>query len=184
MSKLRVMTFGSSRNVRSRLDRLRRCFALGTDSKLICHIVLRAWFIVRITCLLLEYDHGIFAASILVPYSYQWVPCIKSSVDRRFGYHGLAFVAGAIFLSTTFSYALIYLPTGLIDQDLPNEALSIETAYYFSIVTITTLGFGDIRPSVASRLVAASESVSGLILIALCLSVGISSFRSKDSNAS
>ena len=43
--------------------------------------------------------------------------------------------------------------------------LTIEDALYFSTVTITTLGYGDIVPSGYFRLIVSAEVISGVIFI-------------------
>lgn len=69
-------------------------------------------------------------------------------------------------------YALIYARIGLLDgsgvllQDLG-------TGFYFSLVTWTTLGYGDLQPPPNLRLLASSEAILGYIsmgiLVALLL---------------
>ncbi|MGA3282381.1 MAG: ion channel, partial [Smithella sp.] len=64
---------------------------------------------------------------------------------------------------TIFLYALSY-------QWL--DALSIsglKTAFYFSTVTFTTLGYGDVIPKPEFRMFAASEALAGIILTGLFL---------------
>jgi Ion channel len=62
-------------------------------------------------------------------------------------------------------YAVAYSYLGLIDNDkVVREPL---TSLYFSVVTWTTLGYGDIRPSLETRLVAASEALLGYVWMGL-----------------
>ena len=62
-------------------------------------------------------------------------------------------------------YAVAYAYLGLIDGErLVREPI---TFLYFSIVTWTTLGYGDVRPSMDARFVAASEALLGYIWMAL-----------------
>ena len=61
-------------------------------------------------------------------------------------------------------YAIAYSYLGLIDGETAvREPI---TCFYFSIVTWTTLGYGDVRPSMDARLVAASEALLGYIWMA------------------
>lgn len=63
----------------------------------------------------------------------------------------------------TMSYALAYRYVGLIDDgQVTHDPI---TCLYFSIVTWTTLGYGDVRPTPGARLIAASEAVVGLVFI-------------------
>jgi len=61
-------------------------------------------------------------------------------------------------------YAVAYAYLGLIDgETMVREPV---TRLYFSIVTWTTLGYGDVRPSMEARFVAASEALLGYIWMA------------------
>lgn len=66
-------------------------------------------------------------------------------------------------------YADIYQQSGLVmDTTTRPEAIPIRTradAFYFSAVTWTTLGYGDLQPRGYCRLVAASEAVVGNIFL-------------------
>ncbi|WP_373034005.1 potassium channel family protein [Sulfurovum sp.] len=82
-----------------------------------------------------------------------------------------------IFHSKPKMYASVYLLLiplfGLIYYLLPEtigEGKTLVQCFYFSAVTITTLGYGDISPTNdLGRLVAASESIFGITLIGLFL---------------
>lgn len=71
----------------------------------------------------------------------------------------VAFVSGTVILS----YAGVYTWFGALAEK------GFYTALYFSIVTFTTLGYGDLHPASAFRLVAASEALVGLLLSGLFL---------------
>lgn len=72
-----------------------------------------------------------------------------------------------------FLYLVLILLFGIIYwqcQSFWKEPLSFIQSIYFSIVTITTLGYGDIAPTNdTARLLAASEALFGLLLIGLFL---------------
>jgi hypothetical protein len=80
-----------------------------------------------------------------------------------------ALVMIALLCNWIMTYAVIYRYVGLIN----NEAASKDglTCLYFSIVTWTTLGYGDVRPSVAARLIAASEALIGHLWMAMFIGV-------------
>lgn len=75
-------------------------------------------------------------------------------------------------LSITFmlvqilSFALLYKVAGL---NLPANSSEVTTTdyVYFSAITWTTVGYGDITPSPNSRLITASESISGYIYMGI-----------------
>jgi len=54
-------------------------------------------------------------------------------------------------------WALAYIATGVVD--------GLEEAVYFSTVTFSTLGYGDITPPPGWRVLAALEAMNGMILI-------------------
>lgn len=66
-------------------------------------------------------------------------------------------------------FATIYKVTGLFAGDTivkrPIDFL------YFSIITWTTLGYGDIKPSLVSRMFAASEALLGYLFMGLYIAV-------------
>lgn len=71
-----------------------------------------------------------------------------------------------------FIYALIYRSVGLIDG--AGETLrDTGTGLYFSLITWTTLGYGDVHPPESLRLLAGSQAILGYIsmgiLVALIL---------------
>ena len=64
----------------------------------------------------------------------------------------------ALHVLEAWGWALVYLNLG--------EFTSLETALYFSAVTATTLGYGDLTLSQDWRLLGAFEAMAGLILFA------------------
>jgi hypothetical protein len=62
-----------------------------------------------------------------------------------------------------FSYALAYALLGAVSE------AGFNSSFYFSIVTFTTLGYGDVLPKPPFRLLAASEAVLGLVFSGLFL---------------
>jgi len=65
-----------------------------------------------------------------------------------------------LFLAHTIEvwvWALAYVALGVVD--------GLEAAVYFSTVTFSTLGYGDITPSPSWRVFAALEAMNGFILI-------------------
>ena len=68
-------------------------------------------------------------------------------------------------------YGIIY---GVFPQilDYHDSARTWFTPYYFSIVTYTTLGFGDVRPAtLAGEIIVSSEVILGYTTLRLLLSV-------------
>ena len=87
---------------------------------------------------------------------------------------GASMVLGALTLIAAtcnwiLLYALIYRYLGLIDDTVKTQDPT--TCLYFSIVTWTTLGYGDVRPSIEARLWAASEALVGHLWMAIFIGV-------------
>jgi Ion channel len=73
------------------------------------------------------------------------------------------------------AYAVAYRHWGVIDKE--TEVRDSITCFYFSIVTWTTLGYGDVRPSIDARLIAASEALFGYIWMAAFIGMFAGLFR-------
>lgn len=66
---------------------------------------------------------------------------------------------------------------------MPHEGLSLWDFFYYSAVTITTLGYGDIRPiSGIARLLSVIEVLIGIALLAIYVGVTISVLNSRRRN--
>lgn len=87
---------------------------------------------------------------------------------KFFSYHPRVY--GIIYVLFIPSFALIYcfLPSNQFDTSL--STTNFITWLYFSTITITTLGFGDISPvSIWSQGITMIESLSGIVLIGMFL---------------
>ena len=60
-----------------------------------------------------------------------------------------------------FLFGVLFSHLGILDKDELRD--DFPTTLYFSVVTWTTLGYGDYRPTVDARLFAATEAVLGYI---------------------
>ena len=73
---------------------------------------------------------------------------------------------GVFYVAVIFAFALLYF----VCENFWCEPLSLIQSVYFSVVTITTLGYGDITPSsYIARLFTAVEAVIGVLSIGLFL---------------
>jgi hypothetical protein len=88
-----------------------------------------------------------------------WRNEFQSKIDRLL----VIGIVISFICAITTTYALVYRHLGLKDgEDLVHDPI---TCLYFSIVTWTTLGYGDVTPSLDARLIAASEAVVGYIFM-------------------
>lgn len=92
---------------------------------------------------------------------------------------GLILLALALGLVTfvVFRYADVYVKVGLLDAD-GNPITHYGTCLYFSVVTFSTLGYGDYHPSEAAQGAAATEAMVGYVLMGLLVAMFVSLFYS------
>jgi hypothetical protein len=93
---------------------------------------------------------------------------LKSNATIRDVFESFVLV-GAIIIALIGFYAIIYQHYGLLNDTTP--VTSPSDFLYFSIVTWTTLGYGDLKPTAACRLFAASEALLGYIAMELYLTL-------------
>ena len=87
--------------------------------------------------------------------------------------------------STIFAYASVYSTYGITQEDFDhitvgNDLYSYSEAIYFSIVTWTTLGYGDLAPAKQLRLLAGVQALLGYISMGVlvgCLAATASEAR-------
>ncbi len=73
-----------------------------------------------------------------------------------------------------YIYTIIYMNFGIIntiDNMIVNDFWS---CFYFSIITFTTLGYGDLRPTEFTRMYSASEALLGYVTLGLIISYSVS----------
>lgn len=80
-----------------------------------------------------------------------------------------AIFAIALGFLSVVGFSMIYMETGLYPSGSKEKAHDFATCLYFSIVTWTTLGFGDFSPTADARKFAASEAVYGLLFFAVMI---------------
>lgn len=108
-------------------------------------------------------------------YSWRW--CVSKTVDMLCGYgerpmRVMAFSAGMMAICAFFYAAIGISAEGEIIQVRPELGWGTNGRHfleclYFSVVTFTTLGYGDIAPVGYGRLVAALEAFLGTFIFAL-----------------
>ena len=84
-------------------------------------------------------------------------------------------IAISVFFSVV-SFALFYRTAGIIptfDAKPPQEMTDF---LYFSIVTFSTLGYGDFRPSPDARLMAAAQALLGTVHIGMIVAAAFLTF--------
>ncbi len=82
-------------------------------------------------------------------------------------------------------WALLYIPVAVLIPDsfvfnaVPDSASLMDQLNYFSFVTLTTLGYGDILPVASiARSLAILESITGTLFIAVLISRLVGSYSS------
>jgi voltage-gated potassium channel Kch len=84
----------------------------------------------------------------------------------------LAFVLTVAAVATMLlCFASIYRLVGIVDTSTRELSHDATDCLYFSVVTFTTLGYGDFIPPPELRLVAAAEAFAGYLSLALVIAV-------------
>ena len=94
--------------------------------------------------------------------------------DFRLGYVVWTLIGHAAAL--IFVFAGVFRGAGLL---LERKTIQItwEIALYFSIVTWTTLGYGDYTPPLGLELIAAFEAILGYVFFGMIVSLGVALIR-------
>ena len=91
--------------------------------------------------------------------------------------HVVLFIMFLVVMVSIISiYAQIYVDLKMGDP-IKKDNITFADAMYFSIVTWTTVGYGDIFPSTDARMYAASEALTGYIVMVLFVGALISLIR-------
>jgi hypothetical protein len=99
---------------------------------------------------------------------------------RRWAVFCIIGIIAAAYFAVVHLFACIYLvfqcidPTSIVYEgvDLKTNGMDLISAYYFSLTTIATVGYGDIRPfSSAAKIFVMGEIISGLLFAVLVFSI-------------
>lgn len=116
----------------------------------------------------------------------KWIISQTSNIIWKYGESWRRILSTSI--SVIIIFSVIYLKTGIVETSqvpssyevfghqiiISEEIFNIATSIYFSIVTFTTLGYGDVEPStVLTRVLAGGEAMlGGLLMAALVFVLG------------
>jgi Ion channel len=90
---------------------------------------------------------------------------------------GMWIMIGGLIVIAIFDYTYIYRIFGLKDTLTGNITNDGPTALYFTIVTWTTLGYGDVLPvNQWTRAVAAGEALTGYFIMAMLIAALVAQF--------
>ncbi len=105
----------------------------------------------------------------LSAFSFRWY--FYHDVDNEISF--LVIGLNGLFMLATFAF--IHLACGLVfagGEKVPNGyAPSIADAIYFSVVTFTTLGYGDFQPTEKLRLFSAIQALSGYMFLGATVAI-------------
>lgn len=82
--------------------------------------------------------------------------------------HSLRHIFAFLMLTVAF-FAVLFAELGLMEVRSGKETHDFWTALYFSVSTLTTVGYGDFVPMPESRMVAAIEALTGYVLLGLAV---------------
>lgn len=83
----------------------------------------------------------------------------------------VALILGGLMVVFIFEFAAVYASIGMIHNG--KEVHDFKSALYFSVVTWTTLGYGDFQPVEAARKIAALQALLGYMFMALFMGITI-----------
>lgn len=85
-------------------------------------------------------------------------------------------LTGVHVLLLILGFAGAYQSVGLLDSTTPEAQVthSFLTSVYYSVVTFTTLGYGDFYPRGLGRALAALEALTGYLVLGILASSGVS----------
>jgi hypothetical protein len=85
------------------------------------------------------------------------------------------------FLYLVVIFGTVYSITGVLDNASPQNNIihSLDICVYYSIVTFTTLGYGDFYPVGAGRAVAAIQAITGFVVLGITASTAASVISKK-----
>jgi Ion channel len=103
--------------------------------------------------------------------------CLTTFIEGKVGINWtlLGLAVETAFLITM--YAVFYDDIGLHMAD-PKEVTSVSDAAYFSVITWTTVGYGDLTPTPDLRLIAATEALLGYVFSGALVGLLVNKFRS------
>jgi hypothetical protein len=88
-------------------------------------------------------------------------------IDKtRLSHFAAIFGVGVLIFGIIY-YGLTSFSQGLVNNNNPTAQITLGTAIYFSIVTISTLGYGDIIPRGFSKIFACIEVIFGLTMMGI-----------------
>jgi hypothetical protein len=80
--------------------------------------------------------------------------------------HAIRYTFAFLSLTVVF-FAVLFAELGVMNNVSGRETHDFWTGLYFSVSTLTTLGYGDVFPMPESRMVAAIEALTGYVLLGL-----------------
>lgn len=88
--------------------------------------------------------------------------------------HAAGMVASFSFLILTFAW--VYHIVGIVDSTMaaPTAVYDFGTTLYFSIITMSTVGYGELYPRGVGRAMAAVQGLGGYVILGILVSSGFS----------
>ena len=144
-------------------------------------MVAALWFTATLAAFVTEKMHGLVAAFSVVMLAGALLVTFHNLLDRDEG--NLDALVGAIFGYTLLgmTWAMLFVQIERWQPgsfDFPDEADLWSSLIYFSFVTLTTLGYGDILPvAPIARILAGLEAAVGVLFIAVMVGSIVGSYR-------
>ncbi|NKC17649.1 hypothetical protein CWC29_002115 [Pseudoalteromonas sp. S4498] len=104
----------------------------------------------------------------LLKYRFKWLVSMVNNMVWGYGERPLRIMLFAVFVISL--YAGVYNSVDWVDKDGNSYDLSLFDSFYYSVVTFSTLGYGDITPNTeVLKVLAGSEALIGALTIGLLI---------------
>lgn len=104
----------------------------------------------------------------LLKYRFKWLVSMVNNMVWGYGERPLRIILFAVLAIS--SYAGVYSSVGWVDKNGNSYDLSLFDSFYYSVVTFSTLGYGDITPNTeVLKVLAGSEALIGALTIGLLI---------------
>ena len=109
----------------------------------------------------------------LVAYGWQLVVHVRVILGGTPHFLRHALISIAEVMGMLFAFGSVYQKIGIIDSTQPGSPVVHEfwSSLYYSVVTFTTLGYGDFYPQGIGRALAGMQALTGYIILGLLASV-------------
>ena len=164
----------------------RRYMFIGIALGVPTFIAIIAWTLAGSSVRVSAGPHPIAALSFILYYGGTTVLILKHLIRQQRVTFDTLMGATAVYLLVGFTFAIAYVSIfnanpGAFNLPATQAALEFDDALYFSFVTLTTLGYGDIYPiAPLARSLTMLQSICGVLYLAIVISRFVSMYKNAE----